>query len=253
MDINAYLNRINYKGPLKADAATLKALHRAHMTSIPFENLSIGMKEPVILTDKDLFQKIILRKRGGFCYELNGLFASLLRELGFNVSMLSAAVAKRDGGFGPDFDHMALLVKLGEDYLADVGFGDLFLDPILLKEGIEQKQGNRTFRIDQEDKYFILNQRDRDDDWKKQYHFTLEPHGYEDFSEMCQYNQTSPKSHFTQHTICSLATPEGRITISDKRLIITEGENKQERLLTDNAEYYDLLNKHFGIKLSAGS
>lgn len=248
MDINAYLKRINYKGPLRADTATLKELHRAHMLSIPFENLSIGMKEPVVLTDNDLFQKIIINNRGGFCYELNGLFASLLRELGFNVSMLSAAVAKRDGGFGPDFDHMALRVKLEEDWLADVGFGDLFLEPILLKQGAEQKQENRTFRIDPEDKYFVLKQRDKDGDWKTHYRFSLDSRSYEDYSEMCQYNQTSPKSHFTQHSICSIATPEGRITISDMRLIITEGENKQERLLTDDAEYNDMLNKYFGIR-----
>lgn len=253
MDITAYLKRINYKGSLNVNAVTLKEMHRAHLMSIPFENLSIGMKEPIILNNNALFHKIILKNRGGFCYELNGLFASLLRELGFNVTMLSAAVAKRGGGFGPDFDHMALRVSLEEDYLADVGFGDLFLEPIFLKEGVEQKQENRTFRIDSIGSYLVLNQREGDTDWRPQYRFTLASHKLEDYSEMCLYHQTSPESHFTQHSLSSIATPEGRITISDKRLIITEGENKQERSITGNAEYNDLLRKHFGIKLSAGS
>lgn len=252
MDIPGYLKRINYIGSLTVSAETLKGLHRAHLMSVPFENLSIGLKEPILLNDNYLFQKIILNNRGGFCYELNGLFGALLSELGFDVSMLSGGVARRDGSFGPDFDHMTLRVKLEEDWFADVGFGDLFLEPILLKEGVEQKQGDRTFRIDSEGAYLVLKQRDGEGDWKPQYRFTLEPHSKEDYSEMCLYHQTSPDSHFTQHSLCSIATPEGRITLSDKRLIITEGMNKQEYIIADDKEYFSMLNRYFGIKISGG-
>jgi len=98
------------------------------MRTVPFENLDIHLKRPIVLEDNALFDKIVTRKRGGFCYELNGLFAALLRALGFDVVMLSAGVANPEREFGPDFDHMALLVTLEQSWLADVGFGDSFVE-----------------------------------------------------------------------------------------------------------------------------
>ena len=115
---------------------------------MPFENLSIHEGEPIVLNDDALFEKIVGRRRGGFCYELNGLFAALLRALGFEVAMLSAQVANARGEFGPDFDHMTLMVTLATRWLADVGFGDSFLEPLLLDERREQVQGERAYRID---------------------------------------------------------------------------------------------------------
>src|SRR5689334_20548662 len=104
MDIQAYLDRIGYHGPLAPTAETLRALQIAHLQTVPFENLSIHARQPIVLDDESLFDKVVMRRRGGFCYELNGLFAALLRALRFQVSMLSAAVARGDGTFGPDFD-----------------------------------------------------------------------------------------------------------------------------------------------------
>ena len=116
MDVDAYLHRINYRGSLAATAQTLRDLQTAHLLTVPFENLSIHSGELIILDDDALFEKIVLRRRGGFCYELNGLFAALLRELGFEVVMLSAGAANAQGIYGPDFDHMSLLVTVhGED------------------------------------------------------------------------------------------------------------------------------------------
>ena len=126
MDVKAYLERIKYRGSLALNAETLRGLQAAHLLAVPFENLSIHAKQPIVLDDDALFTKIVERGRGGFCYELNGLFAALLRALGFKVEMLSAGVANAEGGFGPDFDHMALMVTLDERWLADVGFGDSF-------------------------------------------------------------------------------------------------------------------------------
>ena len=117
MNIKAYLERINYHGPLAPTAETLRELQVAHLLAVPFENLSIHAKEPIVLEDQALFTKIVERKRGGFCYEANGLFAALLRELGFDVVMLSAGVANAEGSFGPDFDHMALMVVLDQRWL----------------------------------------------------------------------------------------------------------------------------------------
>src|SRR5438552_2368577 len=140
MNIDAYLKRINYRGSLAPTAQTLQQLQVAHLLTVPFENLSIHSAEPIILGDDALFEKIVVRRRGGFCYELNGLFAALLRELGFEVAMLSAQVADAQGTFGPDFDHMTLLVNQDERWLADVGFGDSFSEPLLLDSRQEQVQ-----------------------------------------------------------------------------------------------------------------
>src|SRR4029078_1950800 len=89
---------------------TLRALHLAHMLAVPFENLNIGMGWPIVLDEAALFDKVVARRRGRFCYALNGLFAALLRNLGFQVTRLSAGVARPDGGFGPEFDHLNLVV-----------------------------------------------------------------------------------------------------------------------------------------------
>ncbi len=247
--IKAYLERINYRGSIAPTAETLRDLQLAHLQTVPFENLSIHANEPVVLDDESLFTKIVANRRGGFCYELNGLFAALLRALGFNVTMLSAGVAGAEGDFGRDFEHMALLVSLDERWLVDVGFGDSFLEPLRLDEQREQVQGSRAYRIIADGGSFILMQRVEGDDWKAQYRFTLEPHQYPDYAEMCHYQQTSPLSHFTQSRICSRATQEGRITLSEMRLIKTS-KGREERTLTSEAEYADVLREEFGIVMN---
>src|SRR5216684_3858804 len=153
MDTKAYLQRINHTSPLAPGAETLRLLQVAHLQIVPFENLSIHSGEPIVLDDEALFEKIVRRRRGGFCYELNGLFAALLRTLGFDVTMLSARVANAEGIFGPDFDHMTLLVTLTERWLVDVGFGDSFLEPLKLDEHNDQVQGDRAYRINREGEY----------------------------------------------------------------------------------------------------
>lgn len=248
MDSQAYLDRIGYRGPLSPTAETLRALQVAHLQTVPFENLSIHAGQPIVLGHEPLFDKVVVRKRGGFCYELNGLFAALLRALGFQVAMLSAAVARADGTFGPDFDHMALLVDLEERWLADVGFGDSFRDPLRLDERGEQPEGVRAFRIDEDGDHLLLLRRDgAGEPWQPQYRFTLQPHEYPDYAGMCHYHQTSPESHFTQRTVCSLATPDGRVTLSGMRLITTRGGERQERVLESEEEHGAVLREIFGV------
>jgi N-hydroxyarylamine O-acetyltransferase len=251
LDTNAYLKRINYHGSLTPSAETLRELQLTHLLAVPFENLSIHAKQPIVLADEALFTKIVERQRGGFCYECNGLFASLLRALGFEVAMLSAEVANADGVFGPAFDHMTLMVSLEQLWLADVGFGDSFREPLLLDEPGEQLQGNRGYQIVTGGSVFTLRQRIEDGEWKAQYRFTLQPHEYDDYADMCRYHQTSPESHFTRARICSLATEEGRITLSDMRFITTSTNGKQERDLTSDAEYATILRERFGIVMTS--
>ncbi|MFL6331872.1 MAG: arylamine N-acetyltransferase family protein [Pyrinomonadaceae bacterium] len=253
MDVEAYLERIGYRGGLAPTAETLRRLHVAHLLTVPFENLSIHAGEPIVLEDALLFDKVVARRRGGFCYELNGLFAALLRALGFRVEMLSAAVARREGGFGPEFDHMALLVTLEERWLADVGFGDSFAEPLLVDERAEQRQGPRAFRVDGvEGGRLLLLRRDAGGAWEPQYRFGLEPHAYAEYEEMCRLQQTSPESHFTRGRVCSRLTNEGRVTLSGTRLIETKGGGKEERELLSEEECAAALLEHFGISMRGG-
>ena len=228
---------------------TLGKLHRAHMLSVPFENLDIHLGRPIILDEEKLISKIVEQHRGGFCYELNGAFAALLRAIGFDVTMLSAEVASDKGEFGPPFDHMALLVRLEERWLADVGFGDSFIEPLLLDYSGEQAQDSGAYRITHDGEFLVLEERDESGAWKPQHRFTLQPHVYTDYDEMCLYHQTSPESPFTRKRTCSLATAEGRITLTDMRLITTVGRQRQERVLNDQEEFSAALRDRFGVTM----
>jgi N-hydroxyarylamine O-acetyltransferase len=249
LNTDAYLDRINYRGSLAANAETLKQLHVAHLLTVPFENLSIHYGEPIVLEDEALFDKVVRRRRGGFCYELNGLFASLLCTLGFNVTILSAGVMNAAGETSPDFDHMTLLVQLDRAWLADVGFGDLFREPLLLEERAGQVQREDAYRLNSEGDRFTLMRRDGPGSWISQYRFGLQPCTYVDFAARCHYHQTAPESHFKQGRICTRATPDGRITLSERRLTITAGSGRHERELLNETEYAEALREHFGIVL----
>jgi len=252
MNIDAYLKRISYSGSLEPAADTLRDLQLAHLLTVPFENLSIHSGEPIVLEENALFGKIVERRRGGFCYEANGLFAGLLRALGFEVAMLGAGVANSQGEFGPNFDHMTLMVTLSDRWLVDVGFGDSFLEPLLLDSRAEQVQGTRAFKIVDDHDHLILLRRNLDADWEPQYRFTLEPYSFADYEEMCQFHQTSPDSHFTKGRICSRATADGRVSLSEMRLITTSGpeQRRDERTLKDQDEYDRVLRDEFGIVMN---
>src|SRR5258705_1418025 len=147
MEISSYLRRVGYFGEIEPTENTLRSLHRAHMFAVPFENLDISAGREIICDESRFLHKIVDERRGGFCYEMNGAFAALLRALGFPVTLLSARVGQGDGREGPEFDHMALRVELEEDWLADVGFGDSFVELLRLEPGLEQEQFRRPYRL----------------------------------------------------------------------------------------------------------
>jgi N-hydroxyarylamine O-acetyltransferase len=249
MNVAAYLARIGLTGSAKPDADTLRRLHLAHLYTVPFENLDISLGRQICCDEERFLRKIVDSRRGGFCYELNGAFAALLRELGFRVTLLSARVAREDGSASPDFDHMALLVDLDESWLADVGFGDSFLEPLRLKTELAQEQPGGPFRIVPGGNVMIVQRQLADQTWKALYQFALKPHALEDFEPRCQWQQTSSDSHFVQQRICTLPTQAGRLTLSDLRLIRTEHGKREERLLPNETEWRAALVEHFGVRL----
>jgi len=254
MNLRANLRRIGVTGPIRADARTLKRLHRQHLFTVPFENLSIHMGGPVSLDLAALYDKIVRRRRGGFCYELNGLFAELLRRLGYRVTLLSAGVARDGGGFGPEYDHLLLLIELDRRWMVDVGFGENFKSPLDLDASGAQIQGSKAYRILRRDEFHLLQERSGAGRWRDSYRFTLAPRELAEFEAMCRWHQTSPDSHFTRNRVCSLATPLGRKTLSGMKLIET-GRNgmRRERAVADEAEYRRLLHDLFDVRLSKRS
>ena len=248
MNVDSYLRRIEYDGSTQPSSATLRGLHRQHLFTVPFENLDIPLGTPITLGIPLLYEKIVTRHRGGFCYELNGLFGELLTALGFRVEMLSARVRREDGGFGPEFDHMLLKVELDEPWLVDVGFGDSFVDPIVFRAGgADQVNGHRYVVLQVDDEWQLLREDQRGQ--VPLYSFRDVPHRLDHYREMCNFHQSSPESHFTRSWICSRATPDGRVTLANMRLIVTNGSVREETQLSSEEELRRCLHDLLGVEL----
>ncbi|MFE7564894.1 arylamine N-acetyltransferase [Kitasatospora sp. NPDC057500] len=249
----AYLDRIGAARPGRAGADELARLQEAHLDAVPFENLSIHLGESVVLEPAALLEKIVDRRRGGFCYELNGAFAALLRALGYRVDLLAARVFN-GAKPGPPFDHLALRVAAdGAAWLVDVGFGRFARRPLLLDERGEQHDPAGVFTL--------LPSGTADDldvrlDGEPQYRLELRPHTLADFVPTCWWQTTSPGSLFTRGTTCSRPTPDGgRTTLNSTRatggtrLLRTapDGTRSEELLAPDAA--LAAYRTHFGITL----
>ncbi len=155
MNIKKYLDRIKFKGNLKPDLETLKSLQQSHLYAVPFENLDIHINKKIKLESTALQNKIVSSGRGGYCYELNGMFYLLLIKLGFDAKMISARVGNSTGGWGEEFDHLAIIVRLDGLWLTDVGFGDSFIHPIKLERDLVQKDLNGFYKIVKHDEEYL--------------------------------------------------------------------------------------------------
>jgi N-hydroxyarylamine O-acetyltransferase len=251
MNVRTYLERIGYDKPARSDAESLFSLHRTHLLAVPFENLDIHTGVPIQLDEQALWDKIVHRRRGGFCYELNGMFAWLLQQLGFDVTYLNGRVYNGEGKRGLEFGHLALLVRIpdaGQAWLADVGFGDSFFEPLQFEPGKAHAQGLRAFRMQPVAYGYDLVRRDYDGEWRRQYFFDLQPRHFPvDYEEACLYHQTSPRSSFTQGQVISLATPDGRITLDSNHLAVTTNGKRIKRKLKSETEFQEFLKGYFGI------
>lgn len=245
--VNEYLARIEVPRPPALDAEALRTLHRAHQLTVPFENLSIHLSEPISLEEPDLIGKVVTRRRGGFCYELNGAFALLLEALGARVGRAAGRVYG-GGRLGPPFDHLALMVRLPDGtgpWLADVGFGSHSAYPLHLERRDAQQDPAGSFQITDTDAGDVEVLRDG----QPQYRLELRERELADFGPTCWWQQTSPLSHFTQSVICSLLRPDGRISISGRTLIMTSDGIRSEQELPDDEAALAAYRDHFGISL----
>ena len=247
MDVGAYLARLGYQGAVRPSLEVLRELHLAHLRTIPFENLSIHLGEPIVLDPHLLVTKVVDLHRGGFCYELNGAFRTLLVALGFRVDYLAARVYDGDL-LGPPFDHLTLRVWLDEPLLADVGFGRSFLQPLSLQDRSPQLDPAGRFLIAEAPDGELDLLREDGSDWVPQYRFGSYARDLAEFADACTYHQTSPESHFTRGSVCSIATESGRVTIQGSRLIVSTSTGPVERELGEE-ELRSAYRDHFGIVL----
>ncbi|MFE2962524.1 arylamine N-acetyltransferase [Streptomyces sp. NPDC059340] len=260
---DAYLRRIGAHHPAWPTSGVLRDLHLRHLKAVPFENLSIHLGEEIVLEEKRLLDKVVGRRRGGFCYELNGAFGALLGALGFDVTLLAGRVYGEEGRLGIPYDHLALRVRTvdGGDWLADVGFGAHSHYPLAFGARTEQVDPGGTFRVleagpDAAGVRGVGGRREAEDldvirDGGPQYRLEVRPRVLGDFVAGAWWNTTSPKSHFTRSLVCSRVTEDGgRITLSGRKLTATapDGTKEVSELATDE-EALALYRERFGIEL----
>jgi N-hydroxyarylamine O-acetyltransferase len=238
----AYLDRIGVPSRPERNEATLRDLQLAHLLTVPFENLSIHLGEPISLQPDEIFDKIVKRRRGGFCFELNGLFASLLATLGFEVRLAAAGVYG-PAGLGPPMNHLALIV---DGRMVDVGFGRNSASPLRLDITTDQPDPCGTFRVEP-----APTERDFDvrRDGELQYRVDTKPRALADFEPACWWHQTNPRSRFRSGLTCSLLTPTGRITLSERTLLRTDGTGRSEDTLGSDEQVLAAYRDLFGIVL----
>jgi N-hydroxyarylamine O-acetyltransferase len=247
--LDAYLERIRYNGPLPPSAETLCRLHRAQAMNIPFENLDIFLGRPIQLDPASLFTKLVEKQRGGYCYELNGLFLMALQHLGFTVTPLAARVF--GGETWSQKSHQLTLVEIeGRRWLADVGFGgNSLIKAIPFELESEFPQYLDTYRLKADTKLGFVLQHKLEDQWRSLYAFSLEEHYPADYRMMNYYNSTSPASLFTQHIICTLPTEKARIILYDSELKIRGLDETITTHLEGKDTYREALQHYFSIVL----
>ncbi|WP_033541282.1 arylamine N-acetyltransferase family protein [Planococcus sp. CAU13] len=249
MDPIKYLKRFNAYPVEENYLQDLARLQSLHMQHIPFENLDVIRKVPIYLNLESIYDKVVNQNRGGYCYELNGLFCWLLQQLGFDAKMISATVLKPDGSYPKSDTHAAILVELDAPYLIDVGFGDSTISPIPLG-GERHTDNSGTYSIEEEEDGLYQLTRESDGEEKVLYRFTSEEKRLEDFHEGCVFNQISEKSTFTHDDIVTRATPDGRVTLAGTSLTRTVNGKKEKQQLTES-EKMKVLEEEFGIILNA--
>jgi N-hydroxyarylamine O-acetyltransferase len=253
LDLDAYLRRVGYAGRREPTRAVLEALHLAHATRIPFENLDILLGRPVCLGLAGLQEKLVTGGRGGYCYEHNLLFAAALEKVGFSVTRLAARVRYRTERILPRL-HMLLLVEFeGAKWIADVGFGlEGLLLPVSFDAGREARQFAWTYRVVEEAGEWML-QSLRETSWTNLYSFSLEPQTPADYELANYYSSTHPDSRFTRTLVVQLPAPEARVALRNLELTTDRGGSVTTRMLAGDDELLTVLAGTFGLRFPSGT
>jgi N-hydroxyarylamine O-acetyltransferase len=253
LDLDAYLRRVQYSGDLHPSYSVLAALHLAHATHIPFENLDILLGRPVRLDLESLQAKMVNGERGGYCFEQNLLFAAVLERLGFSLTPLAGRVRYRARRVLPR-THMLLLVRCdGSTWVADVGFGlEGLLLPLPFGSGQEMRQHGRIYRIVPEQEQWTLQMFDAGS-WSDLYTFSLDPQLLADYEMASYYTSTHPDSPFVRTLIVQLPTPEARKVLRNRELTVDDGRSITSRTIEGDDELLEVLTRVFGLRFPSGT
>lgn len=247
VNVDRLFARIGYDGGREPTLETLAALQERFLLAVPFENLDIHLGCKIVLDVARFERKIVEERRGGFCYELNSLFHGLLRALGYRVKFASARMATPDG-FAPDFGHMILIAELdGRQYLVDVGNGQSVRAPLAIPGGQASTPEGITYRVGPFDDAFALYFRDGAGEETPRFRFDTTPRAFAEYAGMCEFQQTSPESRFTQRIAVTQATASGRVTLVDRTLTVIEDGATRTFAIEDGAALRACLRDWFGL------
>ncbi|MCP2004328.1 N-hydroxyarylamine O-acetyltransferase [Buttiauxella sp. JUb87] len=246
-DLQAYFTRIGLQGEAKPDLETLQRIHLLHTCAIPFENLDVLLRREIRLEIEYVFEKLVVAGRGGYCYEQNALLRAALESIGFVVEDLAARVLITQPTEMPPRTHRLLLVTLNQQrYLADVGFGGKTLtSPLRFDMDVVQTTDFGDYQLTQVDGDFLLSTHQQDK-WLALYRFDLQPQYLSDFEVANYYVSTWPQSHFCQHLMICLKNADGTTFTQNDR----QFNDGQPRTLDDAAEFYQLLQDKFGLRVN---
>ncbi len=244
--LDAYLARIGYAGPMRADAESLAALHRAHGLAIPFENLDVQLGDPPTLNPAATFAKLVERRRGGWCYEQNGLLGRALAALGFDVTRLAGGVMRELRGAFTMGSHLCLKVRAeGRDWLCDVGFGASQLEPLPLAEGpwtqspiggVLTRTADHHWRLDVQQGPNPLS-----------YDFLNEPADEARLAALCEWQGRDPGSVFVQNLVVQQRRSAEHLMLRGRVFTRTGAEDSEQRVLDSADELVELLHRTFGL------
>ena len=274
MEVQKYLDRIGFQGNIEISLACLTKLQRFHQLAVPFENLDVFTNRKKKLIVEDLFQQIVVRRRGGWCHELNGLFSWLLRTLGFDVTVVSANYFDPETGkFKGEFDHMTLVVRLaGQEYLTDVGFGNIGqpYDPLRMTEDRPHQQAGGEYQLCRRGNFWLLQQQVRNvvghhhpqmnqanlqDAWRTLFRYDMQPRELEDFQARCDEYETDQHCILAVLPILINKSDNGRVvnTLTGRRFtsvrLIEKTDVRTNQSNLTNKEYDEKLKTVFGIQL----
>ena len=246
MDLKAYFGRIGYVAEPRPDLATLHALHRAHLLAIPYENLDVQLGRPVGLDAEAAFDKIVTRGRGGWCYEMKGLFAAVLEEIGFKVTRVAGAVMREAMGDIVLGNHLVLLVSVdGEPWIADVGLGDGSLDPFVLRAGAFSVEGYR-FGLARLDRMWWRFQNHEQSN-ARSFDFIPEPSLPGVLAAHCEWQQTAPESTFVVNLVVQRFTGQEIMQLHGRVLRSVRPDSERQRVLASADDLLRVLDRQFGL------
>jgi arylamine N-acetyltransferase len=248
-DVEAYLSRIGYEGPLDLNETTLSKLQACHLHTVPYENFDILNRIPLSLEIPNLFNKIVVRHRGGYCFELNALFGWLLRELGFKVTDYFARFWRDEPNTPPKRRHQILKVEVeGKAYLCDVGVGGIVPQrPIEMVEGLVQAQGNEHYKLERDSYFGWILCEEKQGNWNWLYSFTEEPQLPKDYIMASYWCEHAPESIFNKDAIAAIRTTGGRNSLAGNEFRIFTNEGVQVFTPQTDEAYAEALKTHFGI------